>query len=240
MALMTVVPLVLAVAGLVHPRHLTAATAGHWAGLHVVLLPVFPLLVLGLLVPLWGRPRPGAESVLTVLAWAGCLCFAAYYTGLDAVAGISAGTVVGHGVHGAAGRLFATGDELGRAGVYGLAVASLATCAVLWRRHGPRVLPGAAVLFAACWSFVDSHIFWPKGVFTMIGFAVAFALLAVAASRPAKDARHPRGLTNVTGTWRGSWQAVRDMRTVLAEQSATATATATAAVVGAGIDGGAR
>lgn len=133
---------------------------------------------------------------MTLLAWAGCLCFAAYYSGLDAVAGISAGTVVDHGVHGAAGRLFATGDELGRTGVYGLAVASLATCVVLWRRHGARVVPGGAVLLVACWSFVDSHIFWPKGVFTMLGFAVAFALLTAAASRPAKDVRHLEALTN--------------------------------------------
>jgi hypothetical protein len=196
MALVTAAPLLLAAAGLIHPQHLTAATAGHWAGLHIVLLPVFPLLVLGLLVPLWGRPRPDTEGTLTVLAWAGCLCFAAYYSGLDAVAGISAGTVVDHGVHGAAGRLFVTGDELGRTGVYGLAVASLAACAVLWRRHGPRVLPGAAVLFAACWSFVDSHIFWPRGVFTMLGFAVAFALLALAASHPAEDAQKQGTLTN--------------------------------------------
>ncbi|NUT26150.1 MAG: hypothetical protein HOV84_09565 [Streptomyces sp.] len=186
--LVTAAPLLLATAGLMHPRHLTASTAGHWAGLHIVLLPVFPLLVLGLVVPLWGRPRRDAEGVLTVLAWAGCLWFAAYYSGLDAVAGISAGTVVDHSVRGAAGPLFAVGDELGRAGVYGLAVASFATCAVLWRRHGVRVLPGAAVLFAACWSFVDSHIFWPKGVFTMLGFAAAFALLTVAAARPAEDA----------------------------------------------------
>ncbi|MEW2116302.1 hypothetical protein AB0945_14150 [Streptomyces sp. NPDC005474] len=184
-ALVTVAPLLLAGAGLIHPRHLSAATAGHWAGLHIALLPVFPLLVLGLIVPLWGRPRPDAEGALTVVSWAGCLWFAAYYSGLDAVAGISAGTVVDHGVHGAAGHLFVVGDELGRSGVYGLAVASFATCAVLWRRHGVRVLPGAAVLFAACWSFVDSHIFWPKGVFTMVGFAVAFALLTVAAARPA-------------------------------------------------------
>ncbi|MFJ9721726.1 hypothetical protein ACIRP3_03170 [Streptomyces sp. NPDC101209] len=195
-ALVTAGPLLLAVAGLVHPRHLTAATAGHWAGLHIALLPVFPLLALGLLVPLWGRPRPDAEGALTLLAWAGCLCFAAYYSGLDAVAGISAGTVVDHGVHGAAGPLFATGDELGRTGVYGLAVASLATSAVLWRRHGARVLPGGAVLLVACWSFVDSHIFWPKGVFTMLGFAVAFALLTNAASQPAKDAQHPEAQTN--------------------------------------------
>ncbi|MFI6377097.1 hypothetical protein [Streptomyces sp. NPDC050546] len=190
-ALVTAAPLLLAAAGVVHPRHLTAATAGHWAGLHIVLLPVFPLLVLGLVVPVWGRPRRDAEGALTMCSWAGCLCFAAYYSGLDAVAGISAGTVVDHGVHGVAGRLFATGDALGRTGVYGLAVASLATCAVLWRRHGARVLPGAVVLFAACWSFVDSHIFWPKGVFTMLGFAVAFALLTVAASRPAEEAREP-------------------------------------------------
>ena len=174
-----------------HPRHLTATTAGHWAALHIALLPVFPLLALGLLVPLRGRPRPDAEGVLTVLCWAGCLCFAAYYSGLDAVAGISAGVVVDHGAHGAAGRLFVVGDELGRAGVYGLAVASLATCAALWRRCGVRVSPGAAMLLVSCWSFVDSRIFWPRGVFTMLGFAVAFALLSAAAPRSAEGVREP-------------------------------------------------
>lgn len=180
MALVTAAPMLLAAAGLVHPRHLTATTAGHWAGLHIALLLVFPFLALGLVVPLWGRPRRDVEGALTVLAWAGCLCYAAYYAGLDAVAGISAGVLVGHGVHGAAGRLFETGDELGRTGVYGLAVAVLATGAVLWRRHGIRVLPGAVVLLAACWSFWDSHIFWPRGVVTMLGFAVGFALLTMA------------------------------------------------------------
>ena len=69
-------------------------------------------------------------------------------------------------------------------------------CVVLWRRHGVRVLPGAAVLFAACWSFLDSHIFWPRGVFTMAGFAVAFALLTVTASRPTVDAQPSVTLTN--------------------------------------------
>jgi hypothetical protein len=195
-ALVTAAPLMLAVAGLVHPRHLTAATAGDWAGLHIALLPVFPFLVLGLVVPLWGRPGRDAEGALTVLAWSGCLVYAAYYSGLDAVAGISAGTVVDHGIHGAAGRLFATGDELGRAGVYALAVACLATCAVLWRRHGIRVLPGSVVLLAACWSFIDSHIFWPRGVFTMLGFALAFALLTVATSRTAEDTAQTERLTN--------------------------------------------
>ncbi|GAA3804441.1 hypothetical protein GCM10023083_44510 [Streptomyces phyllanthi] len=193
---MTAAPLVLAVAGVLHPAHLTAATAGDWAALHIALLPVFPFLVLGLLVPLWGRPGRDAEGALTVLAWSGGLVYAAYYSGLDAVAGISAGTVVDHGIHGAAGRLFAIGDELGRSGVYALAVACLATCAVLWRRHGTRVLPGSVVLLAACWSFVDSHIFWPRGVFTMLGFALAFTLLTVATSRTAEDTGRTERLTN--------------------------------------------
>ncbi|GAA3843730.1 hypothetical protein ACWDWS_30760 [Streptomyces sp. NPDC003328] len=195
--LVTAPPLLLAVAGLVHPRHLTAATAGHWAGLHVVLLPVFPLLVLGLLVPLWGRPGRDADGALTVLAWAGCLGYAAYYTGLDAVAGISAGTVAGTPARGAVGRLFATGDALGRAGVYALTVAALATCSVLLRRHGPRVLPGGAVVLVACWSFVDSHIFWPRGVFTMLGFAVGFGLLTVAASAQTGPRTASPGLTDL-------------------------------------------
>jgi hypothetical protein len=121
---------------------------------------------------------------------------ARFGSGLDAVAGISAGTVVEHGIHGAAGRLFAIGGELGRAGVYALAVACLATCAVLWRRHGTRVLPGSVVLLAACWSFVDSHIFWPRGVFTMLGFALAFTLLTVATSRDAEDSARTERLTN--------------------------------------------
>ncbi|WBO69451.1 glycosyltransferase family 2 protein [Streptomyces camelliae] len=47
---------------------------------------------------------------------------------------------------------------------------------------------------------------------------------------------HPRtGRSKVTGTWRGTWQAVRDMRAVLAEAPVTAPE-----VVGAGVRGGER
>jgi hypothetical protein len=178
-------PLLLAAAGLDHPQALNASTAAHWAGLHILLLPVFPLLTVGLLVLLWGRPRRDPAGAATVVAWVGCFVFAAYYTGLDAVAGIAAGTAAEHGASGAVHPLFATGDALGHAGVYALAVAAVATCAVLFARHGVRVLPGAVILLAACWSFIDSHIFWPRGVFTMLGFAVAYGLLAVASADPA-------------------------------------------------------
>ncbi|WP_371576037.1 hypothetical protein [Streptomyces sp. NBC_01314] len=59
-------------AGLTHPRHLAAAD--HWAGLYVLLMPALPFLVLGLLLPLGGRPGHDVEGALTVLAWAGCSC----------------------------------------------------------------------------------------------------------------------------------------------------------------------
>jgi len=178
-------PLLLAAVGLVHPQALNPSTAAHWAGLHVLLLPVFPLLTVGLLVPLRGRPRRDLAGAATVVARVGCFVFAAYYTGLDAVAGIAAGTAAEHGATGAVHPLFARGDALGHAGVYALGVAALATCAVLLPRHGLRVLPGAGILLAACWSFVDSHIFWPRGVFTMLGFAVGYGLLVVASADPA-------------------------------------------------------
>lgn len=40
---------------------------------------MFPFLALGLVVPLSARPRRDAEGALTLLAWAGCLVYAAYY-----------------------------------------------------------------------------------------------------------------------------------------------------------------
>ena len=53
-----------------------------------------------------------------------------------------------------------------------------AASAALVLRHGPRALAGAAVSLGATYSFYDSHIFYPRGVFTMLAYAVGFALLA--------------------------------------------------------------
>ncbi|GAA3297680.1 hypothetical protein GCM10020218_083690 [Dactylosporangium vinaceum] len=178
----TVVPALLAVVGLFHPTGLDPSTAHMWAMMHIWLLPVFPLLTLGLIVPLWGRPVRGAAGVATVVAWLGAAVFAALYTGLDAVAGIAAGTVQSNAVEGQDVRqsiaaLFETADAMGHAGVQALAVAVVAASAVLAGRHGWRVLPGTAVLLVCTYQFYDSHIFYPRGVLTMVGFAVGFALL---------------------------------------------------------------
>ncbi|WP_046263128.1 hypothetical protein [Streptomyces sp. WM6386] len=186
--LVTVAPLVLAAAGAAHPHGLSRATATDWTQLHIALLPVFPLLTLGLLVPLWHRPRPDLVGFATAVAWTSAFTYAAFYTGLDAVAGIAAGTAVEH----AAGTanigpikypLYDAGEALGEVGAYALIVAVVATAVALFPKHGVRVVPGTVVLLVAGWSFTDSHIFWPRGVWTMLGFALGFALLAAGTRR---------------------------------------------------------
>ncbi|KOU77160.1 membrane protein [Streptomyces sp. MMG1533] len=193
-------PLVLAAAGVTHPHGLSRSTAAEWTQLHIALLPVFPLLTIGLLVPLWHRPRPDLAGIATVTAWAGAFVYAAYYTGLDAVAGIAAGTAVEHTAETAAlgpikRPLYHTGEALGQAGAYALIGAVVATAIALFPKHGARVVPGTVILLVAGWFFVDSHIFWPRGVWTMLGFALGFALLAWGTARSTPAARDRRSVT---------------------------------------------
>jgi hypothetical protein len=186
--LVTAGPVLLAIAGVLHPGGLSAATADHWVALHIVLLPVFPLLALGFVVLLPGRPRAGVAGVATVVAWAGAGVYAVGYTGLDAVAGIAAGTVAGQDGDQAELRrlvlaLYDVADRLGRTGVYALLLAVLAGTVALAARHGPRAIAGSVVLLGAGYSFIDSHIFWPRGVLTMLAMAAGFALWTWAATR---------------------------------------------------------
>jgi hypothetical protein len=193
-AIVVAAPLALAVAGLFHPDLLTAATADRWATLHIVLLPVFPVLALGLVVPLWGRPGRDAAGIAAVTAWVLAFVYATFYTGLDTVAGVAAGTVARNAtdqstVGASVQALFDTGDRLGYVGAYAFGAATLAAAVALFLRHGPRTLPGSVVLLAASYSFLDSHIFWPRGVLTMLAFAAGFTLI-VFLSQPV--ARPPR------------------------------------------------
>jgi len=190
-AVVTAPPLLLAVAGLLHPHLLLGSTAGRWATLHIMLLPVFPLLTTGIIVPLWIRPGRDLAGFATVLAWAGAFVYATFYTGLDAVAGIAAGTAGRHAQAGAdlgplVFPLFHIGDRLGYVGASAFAVAVAATSVAVFIRYGPRTLPGSVILVAAGLSFIDSHIFWPRGVFTMLGFALGFGLLGWAMRNPAQ------------------------------------------------------
>lgn len=162
--------------GTVHPELLDIITAPWWARLHVLLLPVFPLLAVAQWILL--TPAPA------VLRWLGRLAafgFAAFYSGLDAVAGIAAGTVVHaqHGLTPVLGELFAAGDTLGYVGTGCFLAASVLIVAVVSWHARWRAIPGAVLLVAASISFIDSHIFWPRGVFTMIGIAAGMCLLSI-------------------------------------------------------------
>jgi len=188
LALVTLGPVLLALAGLAHPRGLSAATAHHWVWLHIALVPVFPLLALGFVLLLRERPRAVLPAVARIAAWICAAVYATGYTGLDTVAGIAAGTIAGqHGDPAELRRLvlalYDTGNRLGRVGVYAFLAAVLAATVALGHRHGIRVLPGTVVLLAAGWSFVDSHIFWPRGVLTMLAMAAGFALWTWATAR---------------------------------------------------------
>ncbi|WP_328614058.1 hypothetical protein OHS18_38275 [Amycolatopsis sp. NBC_00355] len=119
------------------------------------------------------------------LRWPGRLAafgFAAFYGGLDAVAGVAAGTVV-HAQNGATpvvGAAFAIGDLLGYIGSGCFLAANVLIVAAAVARARWWAAPGAVVLLLASVSFLDSHIFWPRGVFTMIGAALGMSLLSLA------------------------------------------------------------
>jgi len=172
----TAPPLVLAAAGVVHPAHLTAGSAHLWRDLHVALLPIFPLLGIA---P-WLVLR--RESAL--LGWIGAVLgytYAVFYTALDTLAGIGAGAAVQAGLTTARPVLDANADNLARYGVLAyLVAAALAAATALWYRPGPRTATGGILVVAGAWSFLDSHIFWPRGVLTMLTLAIGWGIVILA------------------------------------------------------------
>lgn len=163
--------------GLAHPGHLDHGTAQWWSHLHVLLLPVFPLLAAAQWRVLDGAPP--------MLRWPGRLAafgFGVFYDGLDAVDGIAAGAVVhavGRGE--AALAVFSIGDRLGTLGAWSfLAANGVIVMAAVTARARWWAAPGGVILLASSVSFLDSHIFWPRGVITMLGVAAALALLDTA------------------------------------------------------------
>lgn len=175
--------LVLAVAGLFHPSALTPASAATWWQLHVLLLPVFPLLA-GVVWLLLRGERDWIAWVARIAAYT----YAVFYTGLDVLAGIGAGYVVD-----SAGRpsqamqdLFDIGNALAVYGVHAFLVAAIATGIALIRRDGTAAFPGALVFIAAAVPFLQAHIYWPVGGVSMLGLAVGAGALAWARQVPAE------------------------------------------------------
>ena len=172
-------PLLLAGLGLAHPAHLTGGTADAWKDLHVVLLPVFPLLALA---P-WLLTRGEHRAVRWAAIGLG-YAYAVLYTALDVLAGIGAGVLQQAGAVDQKRFLFAEGNDLADFGVWAYLLAASLAAAVALRRSRLAALPGAVLVVAGAVSFLDSHVYWPRGGLTMVVLAVGWAALAVAAPGP--------------------------------------------------------
>lgn len=185
-------PLALAAAGLVHPVYLTDASAMRWHDLHVLLLPVFPLLALGpwLIARRHGRVLGWATGVLGYV-------YATFYSALDVLAGIGSGALQERRLGGTFA-LFAQGDDLARVGTWAYLAATALTVAAAartTRRGGPATvistLVGAVLVLAGAWTFRTSHIFWPRGVLAMLALAAGWAALAAVAPPTTRPDRAP-------------------------------------------------
>jgi hypothetical protein len=178
-------PLVLAATGATHPMELTSATAHHWLVMHVLLVPVFPLLGVAVWVLLSGE-----DGVLAWLARGAAFAYAVFYGALDTVNGVAAGVLVTSTAVGQAEDptrelrpMLRLGNDLGWVGSGAFLAAVLLAVVVLVRRHGRRAWPGAALALVAGVSFLDSHVYWPRGVVTMVVLGIGLVLLERA--RPA-------------------------------------------------------
>ena len=184
-------PMVLAGIGLSHPTLLSAGTAPWWMTMHLVLLPIFPLLG----VAVWVLLRHDRTAV----GWGGrvaAVVYAAFYGGLDAVSGIAAGTVTQAGADTKSDvvtSLFAAGRPLGLIGGYVFFVAVILVLASAWRRgsRGWLFYTASVVVLLAGYLFTTSHIYFPKGVVAMLGFAAGFAVIEWVSA--ARSPREPAG-----------------------------------------------
>lgn len=194
LGLVVVGPVSLAIAGLFHPSPLAPDSAEQWRMLHLVLLPLFPLLAVMLWTLLIGV-RGGVDGLVAVAARVCAYVYAAFYTALDVLAGIANGAIVSYGaerdldVDGVKGMIFGQGNDVLAVGTWAMIAACLLTGIVYLRRIGLWALPGTLALLASAWSFRDAHVYPPRGVLTMLGFGVGALLLALPVLRERRQAR---------------------------------------------------
>jgi hypothetical protein len=117
------------------------------------------------------------------------LAYAVLYGALDSIAGLGAPQQILRTDERGEPRppiedLFEIGDRLGAFGVYALAAAAVLTAVVLFLRDRSPLAPlGGAVVAAACYPFLQNHVFPPRGVLAMVAIGLGLALLE-AARRP--------------------------------------------------------
>ncbi|MFD9702708.1 hypothetical protein [Lentzea sp. NPDC059081] len=171
--------LVLAGIGLTHPHYLDASTAQWWQNMHIILALVFPLLGAAQWVLLDDSPK-----YVRYPARAAAFGYAVFYGALDALAGIGGGamTLANGGRSPADEPLFKIGNQLGHVGAWCFFAASLAIAVCALLKHRLKAIPGAAFLTLGSFLFLDSHIYWPKGVIACTCIAIGLAATSYASA----------------------------------------------------------
>src|SRR5215212_690620 len=132
--------------------------------------------------------RPG------ITAWVGrvaAFLYIAFYAVTDHIAGIGNGVVMQRsGASSMSERpeidwMFDIANDVGGPGTSALALAAIATAIVTVRAGGRRAVFGALLLVVSSVYFAIAgvHIYWPRGVFTMVAMAVGFGWLALTVPR---------------------------------------------------------
>lgn len=180
----TVPAILCALVGLTHPMSLMPTTAEYWQNMHIVLLPLFPLIGLA--------PWLVARRVERPLGWVAALLgygFAIFYGALDVLAGIGGGAMVLGGEGGATSPLFTIARTLAHVGVYSLMLAGLVAgySALRAARNSKGLmllaLIGTVPAVVGAYLVYQGHIYFPVGTIAMILIAIGYGVLAIVVSR---------------------------------------------------------
>lgn len=172
--LVTLPALVCAAVGLLHPAGLGPDTAQAWLVLHIVLLPVFPLVGLAPWLLTRGAPR--------VFRWAAAVLgygFATCYTALDVLAGIGGGAMVLGGRSEATGPLFRIADALASVGVISLVLGLLVAGVAALATSGIRSLPGTLIAVIGAVLIDQGHVWFPLGTLAFVLLAAGCGIVAL-------------------------------------------------------------
>jgi hypothetical protein len=192
--LASVPALACAVIGLLHPHHLTDDTAARWQLMHIVLIPLFPLVGLGPWLVARRASRPWG-----IVAALGGYGFATFYTSLDLLAGVAAGTLQLAGVSAGKTPVYEVARVLGLVGVVSLAVACLAAAAAVFVRARLRALPGGVLAVVGAVLVQPGHIYPGLGTLAMALVAAGLVLLVLVTAGSSVGPRTAEGPATIAG-----------------------------------------
>lgn len=175
--------LLCAAVGLTHPAQLGQDTALYWQNMHIVLIPLFPLIGLA--------PWLIARAVDRRLGWIAAVFgygFATLYTALDILAGVGGGAMVLGGQSDATGPLFEIARTLARVGAWSLVLGTVVASIAAIMRARLAAVPGAILAIVGAALVYQGHIYFPIGTLAMLLFASGSVILAVQVTRAADTA----------------------------------------------------